>query len=334
MSVVRVFVVNEQDAKLWRCVDQFLQGWIGWLRQTTDETRQEAVANGVASQDISNWTGGEVSTQAFGQAFRKAGIKNHSCRFRDQHRGGRRRRRTIWNTEQLVAACEFVRRQGMDKGRDSIDDQPSIALDFPPYITASYSMEELNESTPYENTPEPRLALPSDVTDIGLHRNKQIIHSFFPSNDKEIAWRDVFYFNADGAYYGYLHLVHKLIDEATLRPNGCLELDYNLNKDGYPEWQLGLFSKLSTGTGLNLAYDMPCRSIPRFMAIVAYPFLEWKVTMNIDGQGAALDREDMVAHHKCRNRRCINPLHLEPMMQQWHRDMHSFAGDDHPSIET
>jgi hypothetical protein len=83
------------------------------------------------------------------------------------------------------------------------------------------------------------------------------------------------------------------------KPNGCIEWKGYRTDKGY-----GLFG---TNTETN-----PNRSVKahRFAYALHYGFEKLP-------QGTDTTQKRKVLHHKCENKACVNPLHLEPVSDRW-----------------
>ena len=139
-------------------------------------------------------------------------------------------------------------------------------------------------------------------------------------------------------HYGYMvDLVVRLIEEATARPSldnpdrYCLELDNNPDRNGYPQFSNPFLirlqqPKLILETCFLEMQDMPCKVIPRFVAWTCNPHFDWQATRGEHAQ--RLGQGDFVAHHRCRNTKCINPSHLMPIIWSEHRKLHQLCCDE------
>jgi hypothetical protein len=337
----------EADKTVWREVFRFLVHYTSTLRGKSSRTKDiysvSAKYTGILCKDIEDHIGVRITAKQYGEAFHRAGIQ--VLKTRTQYSAGQRRRRNFWNIWELVAVCNWLCEVGAEVGASS--NPSSITLDFKPFVSAVYSRTVQKNDPPCRaviHKPSTSLdssvhlsstSIPStgNIIDLQAYKSsagKDVFHSSLPSLEDDFWFYDQHFFCEDGAYLAYVRLAHRLIDYASYNSsNHCLELAYNQNKDGYAEWTSSLFTKLAEGVDL-VEKDLPCRSISRFMAIVAYPERNWEVTAGREGR--VLEDGDVVAHHKCRNPSCIRPDHLQPLEQIVHRELHRYSHDDHPCL--
>lgn len=139
-----------------------------------------------------------------------------------------------------------------------------------------------------------------------------------------------------------IDFVVRLIEEATARPSldnpdrYCLEIHNNPDKGGYPQFSDPFLRRLQANESILPSYliemeDMPCKVIPRFVAWTYNPQYEWKATRG--KRAERLGEYDIVAHHRYRNRKCINPSHLVPIIWSEHRKLHQLCDDEHELAE-
>ena len=139
-----------------------------------------------------------------------------------------------------------------------------------------------------------------------------------------------------------IDLVVLLIEEATASPSldnpdlYCLEIHNNPDRNGYPQFSDPFLIRLqkqrmTLDSCLIEMENMPCKVIPRFVAWTCNPQYEWKFTRGKHAE--RLGEDDIVAHHRCRNTKCINPSHLVPISWSEHRKLHQLCGDEHELAE-
>ena len=338
----------EADKSVWMAVFRFLVHYISTLRgessRTKDIYRSTAKYTGILCRDIEDHIGKPITAKQYGEAFRRAAIQVHKTR--KKYGGGKRQRRNFWNIWELVAVCNWLRDVvGAEVG--AVYNQPPLTLDFEPLFSVLYSRNIQNDNPPCRTIIQQTstsldssdylsstsISSTGNIINIENYKTsaqKDVFHSSLPSLEEDMWFYDQRFFCEEGGYLDYVRLAHRLIDYASYNAsNHCLELAYNQNKDGYAEWTSSLFTKLAEGIVL-VEKDLPCRSIPRFMAIVAHPERNWEVTAGRAGR--VLEDDDVVAHHKCRNPSCIRPDHLQPLEQIVHRQLHRYSRDEHPCL--
>ena len=131
-----------------------------------------------------------------------------------------------------------------------------------------------------------------------------------------------------------------LIHYATAVPNkrmgqDCLLINHT-NAYGYAWLSRGLLEDMNFPFNKDWKLeDMQTRMLSRLMAMVRYPFADWRYKdaprYNLaDGTEISFKLE---AHHICKNRNCINPAHIICSYKKDHQDYHRAVGDDeHPTI--
>jgi hypothetical protein len=140
-----------------------------------------------------------------------------------------------------------------------------------------------------------------------------------------------------------IDLARLLIEQSSARPalynpdHYCLELQNNPDKGGYSQFSDPFLKRLQQDNPVvDESYiikmeDMPCKVISRFVAWTFNPQYEWKITRGKFAE--RLGEDDVIAHHRCRNRKCVNPNHLLPIVWREHRKLHQLCGDEHELAE-
>lgn len=108
------------------------------------------------------------------------------------------------------------------------------------------------------------------------------------------------------------------------RASSCLTIDgVPLSEDGYLNNNRSLITRLLGYTDQTVA-SYPATSLSRLMAMVAYPLLDWGTPKQ--------HPLSLHAHHTCRNRQCLNPLHLLPMPPKAHKALHMASHEATPEF--
>jgi len=346
-----------KDINIWRKVNQFMDYYVELMTGPPSLLRgseRRTAAKGLRAESFAQKITGTTTAKKFGEAFARAGIQK--LRERKVYGSGKRERRNYWNTWEIVAVCNWLRDSQEVGAKVGADDNPQhLSLDFKPFISETYRRKTQNEELPCKNNlANPATSLPntfetqysnsdhlsSSTTISNIIRlqdykasTKDIFHSFLPINTDELYWLDLEMFSEDGLYPQYVSLAHRLIDYATYDPaTHCLDMHYNPNRHGYAEWTESLFNSLADG--LDMTYDdMLTLSISRFMCVTANPQFSWKPTRGAVSPGRILEDDDTIAHHICRNPACISPLHLKPLTQEAHVELHRYCAEtDHPAL--
>ena len=104
----------------------------------------------------------------------------------------------------------------------------------------------------------------------------------------------------------------------------CLLINHT-NEDGYAFLSRTLLSDMNLPFNKDWKLDdLQTRMLSRLMAMVRYPFEDWRY------KDAPFKIE---AHHTCKKRNCINPAHIILSFKINHQDYHRAVGEDeHPTI--
>lgn len=350
----RLSILN--DKNVWKDVDRFITHWLDAFRKREGmyyvKYRSGAAVCGILTRHISEYS--NQTNKLLGEVFARAGVQKEVDRRKRM--GGKRPNYKFYDAFEIVSICNWLR-QAEEVGTwvGSPDTVKLHDLDCEPFISATYRRKTLHEQPPCKKPmSNPATSLPShlqsqpqtvdhpssipSVNLINLEDSqaiaKDIFHTSLYTNEEEIYWINLHWFEGKVLYSQYLTLAHRLIDMARYNPQKhCLELPYNQNRDKYPEFTESLFSRLSDG--LTMGYEDLCTlSITRFMCIVSQPYLPWNMnTRGSASPGRVLEDDDYVAHHKCRNPICIRPDHLSGMIQDHHIKLHRYCLEtDHPSV--
>ena len=147
----------------------------------------------------------------------------------------------------------------------------------------------------------------------------------------------MFYYNRlwlkhyDKSYIHSYQLVRRLIDYADITLNDygedkpCLTITGSNNKEGYAIRSRQLLKDIFGEQHKLLNMDLYPKTIilSKLVAMVFHPEKDWNY---VDGN----PETNLVAHHKCFNPSCINPLHIQMMTEAEHNELHKTIKDNHP----
>ena len=268
----------------------------------------------------SKWTPRQVGT-----ALRDLGVGPvERCRDHD------RRNLRVWSLPKLILLCRsWSDLQGDTHG--TIEDLVLPEVQLKTASDKAYRDKNTTSALPYITT-----SSDSDYIDI--------VKDIFLTKPCDVDVIEEEYWSGFSAYLpAMIQFSQRLLDTAEIQPDRCLTIDNALDRAGYPNLTVGLINKIN-GYDPIFTFDVekqdfthlaiehfPANALTRIVCMTAYPKDRWLWTR---GTGALkLGDDDPVAHHKCRTRNCINPLHLMPVDQYTHRKMHQADNDfDHPAI--
>jgi len=104
----------------------------------------------------------------------------------------------------------------------------------------------------------------------------------------------------------------------------CLVINHT-NADGYAWLSRGLLEDMNFPFNKDWKLeDIQTRMLSRLMAMVRYPFADWRYK---DAPNK------LEAHHICKTRNCVNPAHIILSDKTDHQNYHRAVGEDeHPTI--
>ena len=310
-------------------VSTFIEGLILTLNDTADPERIESYRwRGIEASTVAYFVGhwfpdDPPSPRDIGNIFRDLGL-GPVQRVRDRDRKNLR----LWPIQKLRELClNWEGTQGDRQG-----DIPEL---LPPrHLVNSASDKGFRDKDTSSDVP-----FKSPVIDYLLN--------IFLSKPEDIQVIEETYWHSfnDGGeppvgtdLFGIIEFSKRLLHTAELQPHShCLTIDHALDDAGYPNLTVGLINKINGDNPIEIRDaesddfvpldidHFPASALTRIVAIAAYPTRTWMWTR---GEGTGIfDDDDMVAHHTCRTPNCINPLHLFPVTQATHREIHKAAGE-------
>ena len=332
---------------LLQTVDSYLQGLLRVLNNTCEPEEFERYRwKGLTASELADY-GGEMrgipdywTPSEVGTMFKEMGL-GPVIRTKDMNR----KNVHVWPFEKLVAACRWF---FSDSG-DSRGDIPDLDLSrMPSSARKVVSDKGFTKSGTEETVPFIVNNNDSELENVIAfqqpHLKKSVKDIFIDYADDVGAltmiecthWDEM----DDGLLLALIEFSKRLIDFSDLHPHSnCLTIDHANDSAGYPNLTAGLVNRINDmgepiiigGYPIQLE-QFPCHGLPRLVCMAAHPIYEWKITRGTGGN--TLEDQDYIAHHKCRTRNCVNPLHLLPVDQQTHKYIHQFANElDHPCLE-
>ena len=319
---------------LLKTVDSYLQGLIGWLNNTEDEIDGfEAYRwRGLTASELSDFSHHPTEEDgwtptAVGTALKEMGL-GPVIRTKDKDR----KNVHVWPFAKLIAACRY---HFSDSG-DTHGDIPELDMTrAPPSARKVLSDKGFTKSGTEETVP-----LKDNVIVFPQPYIKSVVKGVFIDDDiPTLSMIEAGYWETDGLLYALIQFAQRLIDIADFNPDKyCLTIDHANDSAGYPNLTAGLVNRLHGSDPITLEgypielEQFPCHGLTRLVCMAAYPVYAWKYTRGTGGN--TLEDQDYIAHHKCRTRNCVNPLHLLPVDQQSHKYIHQCANElDHPCLE-
>ena len=115
-------------------------------------------------------------------------------------------------------------------------------------------------------------------------------------------------------FKNYYQLTQALKEIVVIDDNNCITLPegFKVDYEGYSIVDNNLLKFLSLPFTID---SLRTKRLHKIVAQTYHPFLDYT---------------ELHVHHKCRNRACINPLHLTPAVSNIHTTFHNKIGDLHP----
>lgn len=308
----------------------YVRDFVSVLNHTREPERFPAHRRrGLTASDIAEFVGAmgghQTTPREVGTALRDLGIGPvERCRDND------RKNLRVWSLPKLIRLCRsWASLQGNIHG--DIEDLVLPDVQLKTASDKAYRDTNTTSALPYITTS-------SDSDYI------EVVKDIFLTKPCDVDVIEEEYWSGFSAYLpAMVQFSQRLLDTAEIQPNRCLTIDHALDRAGYPNLTVGLINKIN-GDDPIFTFDVemqdfthlaiehfPANALTRIVCMAAYPKEAWSWTK---GESALkLGDDDPVAHHKCRTRNCINPLHLLPVDQSTHRKMHQADNDfDHPAI--